>query len=231
MIDAERVQLRHGLGRCPLFGALSPEQLEKVLATARFVRVARKETIFAEGAPAKGFYVILSGEVKVFKTGPDGKAQILHILAAPASFAEASLFMPRYPATAQAGRGTQLAFIDRGLFLRLAETDKRLLLTVMVSLSRWLVHMTERIESLTLKSVPGRLAGYVLGLEPERKSQDRLRSPLSKTSLAGLLGTTKETLSRTLRKFSRSRIMIFRGPEIRLLDRPRLERVARGEER
>lgn len=223
--EDERVQLRYGLGRCPLFSGLPPDYLEKVVRASRFVRAGRKETLFAEGSPVEGFYVVLSGQVKVFKTGPDGKAQVLHILGAPMSFAEASLFMPRYPATAQAVRRSQLAFVDRALFLRLAERDHRLLLAIIASLSRWLAQMADRIESLTLKTVPGRLAGYVLSLKPEK---GRLRSPLSKTALAGLLGTTKETLSRTLRRFDRT--LAIRGAEIRVLDKARLERLSRGQE-
>lgn len=231
--EAERVQLRYGLSRCPLFNDLPPEYLEKILSAARFVRAARKETLFAEGTPSRGFYVILSGQVKVFKTGPEGKAQVLHILGAPASFAEASLFMPHYPATAQALRGTQLAFIDRRLFLRLAEKDIRLLLAIIASLSRWLGLMAERIESLTLRSASGRLAAYVLSLRAEAGPgalgrAGTLRSPLSKTGLAGLLGTTKETISRTLNKLARSKVLLFRGRELRILDAAKLERIAAG---
>ncbi|MBI4669795.1 MAG: Crp/Fnr family transcriptional regulator [Elusimicrobia bacterium] len=229
----EDILIRAGLGRCPMFSGLSDQALSKICSIAAIKRFAKKEIIFYEGDPAGGFFVVLSGQIKIYKAAPDGKIQVLHILGAPSSFAEATMFMGRYPATAQAARKSKLAFFEKNLFLNLAEKDSRLVLSIIVSLSRWLQHMTNMIESLTLKSVPARLGAFVLELDStaQKDAKGALPSPLSKTALAGLLGTTKETLSRMLQKFSKSRVFLFRGQAITILNRKKLEAVAQGLEK
>lgn len=213
-----------------MFSALPEKALKKICAIAKFERAGKKDIVFSEGQPVRGFYVILSGQVRLFKTGPNGRMQILHILGAPSSFAEALLFIPRYPATAQATKKTQLAFISTRSFEKLARSDIQVVLAVIASMGRWLKHTTDLIENLTLKNVSERLAGYVLALNAEKSGARTapLTSPLSKTALAGLLGTTKETLSRTLKKFSHSKILLFRSSKIAILDRRKLEGIARS---
>lgn len=200
----------------------------KLCSMARFMRAGRKEIILSEGETVHGFYVILSGQVRIFKTGSDGRMQVLHILGAPFSFAEAALFLPCFPATVQTTRRTQLAFINKGSFLKVLGSDRQMALSIISSLSFRLKHLTDTIESLTLMNVPARLAAHILALTPDPGQTRGISSPFSKTALAGLLGTTKETLSRILKKLSRSRILLFRGRTILVLDRKRLEDIVRG---
>ena len=66
------------LKRCPLFAGLTDKDLKGIRAIASYKRAGRKEILFADGEGAKGFYVILSGKVKLYKISPEGKEQILH---------------------------------------------------------------------------------------------------------------------------------------------------------
>ena len=52
------------LRRCPLFAGLKDEDLKRIRAIASLKEIRKKETLFAEGEEARGFYVILSGKVK-----------------------------------------------------------------------------------------------------------------------------------------------------------------------
>ena len=82
---------------------MKEEDLKRIRAIASLKRVEKKEILFSDGEEAKGFYVVLSGKVKIYKVSPEGKEQILHVVSAPDAFAEAALFLEgRYPAFAEA---------------------------------------------------------------------------------------------------------------------------------
>ena len=102
------------LKRCPLFAGLAEEDLKKIRAIALLKHVSKKGLVFADGQEAKGFYVILSGKVKLYKVSSEGKEQILHVVSAPDAFAEAALFLEgNYPASAEAMTDCQLFFFPK----------------------------------------------------------------------------------------------------------------------
>ena len=70
----------------PLFEGLSPKQCNALGAIAVRKYYSRGQNFFAEGDEGIGFYIILSGKVKIFKLSPEGKEQIFHILEAPRTF-------------------------------------------------------------------------------------------------------------------------------------------------
>ena len=75
------------LKRCPLFAGLKEEELKRMRAIASLKQIEKKEVLFSDGEETIGFYVILSGKVKLYKISPEGKEQILHIVSAPDAFA------------------------------------------------------------------------------------------------------------------------------------------------
>ena len=110
--------------RCPLFAGLKEEDLKKIRATASLKKVGKREVLFSDGEEAKGFYVILSGKVKLYKISPEGKEQILHVVSAPDAFAEAALFLEgSYPAFAEALIDSQLLFFPKRDFIQLIEKN------------------------------------------------------------------------------------------------------------
>jgi CRP/FNR family transcriptional regulator len=70
------------LRRCPLFAGLKEDDLKRIRAIASLRQIEKKKVLFSDGEEARGFYVILSGKVKLFKVSPEGKEQILHIVSA-----------------------------------------------------------------------------------------------------------------------------------------------------
>src|SRR3972149_167908 len=110
------------LKQCPLFAGLKEEDLKRIRSIALPKRLGKKEVLFSDGEEAKGFYVILSGKVKLYKISPEGKEQILHVVSAPESFAEAALFLEgSYPAFAETLADSQLLFFPKRNFIQLIE--------------------------------------------------------------------------------------------------------------
>jgi CRP/FNR family transcriptional regulator len=221
------------LKRCPLFAGLNEEDLKKINSIALLKKVKRKGVIFSEGEEAKGFYVTLSGRVKIYKVSPDGKEQILHVISAPDSFAEASLFLEGiYPAFAEALNDSQLLFIPKRDFVHLIEKNPKLSLNMIASLSHFLRRFASLIEELSFKEVSSRIAKYLidlsLKLSREGKNPKEVELDLSKTQLASKLGTISETFSRTLAKMKAKGIIDVKKNRIFILDRKALEELASG---
>ena len=167
------------LRRCPLFSGLEEEDLKRIRAIALPKQVVKKGILFSEGEEAKGFYVILSGKVKLFKISPEGKEQILHIVSAPDAFAEAALFLEgKYPAFAEALSDSQLLFFPRREFIQLIERNPQLSINMIVSLSLFLKRFASLIEELSLKEVSSRIAKYVIDLSTRgaKEGKDPRRS-------------------------------------------------------
>jgi CRP-like cAMP-binding protein len=221
------------LRRCPLFAGLKEDDLKRIRAIASLRQIEKKEVLFSDGEEAKGFYVILSGKVKLFKVSPEGKEQILHIVSAPDAFAEAALFLEgTYPAFAEAMTDSQLLYFPKRDFIQLIEKNPQLSINIIVTLSHFLKRFASLIEELSLKEVSSRVAKYVVDLSikssKEGKSPKEVELDLSKTQLALKLGTISETLSRTLAKMKAKRIIDVKKNKIVILNREALEELASG---
>lgn len=221
------------LKKCPLFSGLKDEDLKIVRGIATLRHVGKKEILFSEGEEAKGFYVILSGKVKLYKISSDGKEQILHVVSAPDSFAEAALFLEgTYPAFAEPLSDSQLLFIPKRDFIQFIEKNPRLSINMIVSLSHYLRRFASLIEELSLKEVSSRVAKYLLDLSTkssrEGKNPKEFELDLSKTQLALKLGTISETLSRTLAKMKTKGIIDVKKNRILILKREALEELSSG---
>jgi len=221
------------LKRCPLFAGLTDKDLKGIRAIASYKRAGRKEILFADGEGAKGFYVILSGKVKLYKISPEGKEQILHVVTAPDAFAEAALFLEgNYPAFAEALSDCQLLFFPKRDFVQLIEKHPRLSINMIVTLSHYLKRFALLIEELSLKEVSSRIAKYLIDLSfklsKEGKDPGEVELDLSKTQLAARLGTISETLSRTLAKMKAKGMIDVKRNRIVILKRQALEELASG---
>ena len=221
------------LRRCPLFAGLKEEDLKGIRAIASLKHVWKREILFSDGEEAKGFYVLLSGKVKLYKISPEGKEQILHVVSAPDAFAEAALFLEgSYPAFAEALSDSQLLFFPKRDFIHLIEKNPQLSINMIVSLSQFLKRFASLIEELSLKEVSSRIAKYLidlsLKLSKEEKDPMEVELDLSKTQLASKLGTISETLSRTLAKMKAKGIIDVKKNRILILNRKLLEELASG---
>ena len=217
------------LRSCRLFADFEAAELAAVQAIALRREYRKGQVVFTEGEASRGFCVLIAGTVKIYRLGPDGRERIIHVVAAGDAFAEAALFMEAYPATAEALSATTVLWIEKNAFKQLLARDAKLSFKIMGALVRWLNHLRNALTDLTLKEVPARFASYVLSL-PAQPGQP-ICINVSKTTLAQMLGTTKETLSRLLAKLSRQRVLTYRGNQIRIGNRARLAKIASGDER
>lgn len=222
-----KVSLRDTLAATSMFNGLDADQLDRIAAIAVERRMVRGQRIFEEGDEGSGLYIVAAGRVKIFKTGADGKEQILHIFGPGHPFGEVPVFAgKRFPASAMALDASRLVFLPRSAFVRLITDQPTLALNMLAVLSRRLREFTVQIENLALKEVPARLAAYLLALSAEQKTADRVELHIPKAMMANILGTIPETLSRMLGKISAQGLIRVDNREIVLLDREGLKALA-----
>lgn len=202
-----------------LFSGLPAEQLDKVTAIAQERSFGRGESIFFEGDPGDGFYMVAEGQVKIFKMSLDGKEQILHIFGPGEPFGEVPVFHGQpFPANALSLSKTRLLFFPRRQFVELVTANPSLALNLLAMLSLRLRRFAAQIESLSLKEVPGRLAAYLVYLAEEQGSTTQVTLDIPKGQLASLLGTIPETLSRIFARMTEEGLIRVEGRTIYLDD-------------
>lgn len=216
----------------PLFEGLTPGQCNALGAISVRKYYSRGQTFFSEGDDAIGFYVILSGKVKIFKLSQEGKEQIFHILEDHEPFGEAAVFAgEHYPASAQALAETPVLFFPRHKFVELISREPSLALSMLALLSMRLRKLTILVENLSLKEVPGRLAAYLLFQMNSNGSSATIELDVSKNQMAGLLGTIPETLSRILKRMTDEKLIKADARTISILDKKGLSELAEGNRR
>ena len=214
------------IGRAAFFQGLEPELIEQLASIAFFKKYRQGEIIFQEGDPGLGFHLVAEGRVKVFKSGPDGKEQILHLFGPGEPFGEVAIFLGRgYPAWAQALSATVTVFFPREALRRLISQNPDLAFGLMAILSQRLVRFAALVENITLREVPARLAAFLIDLAQGR---DRVELTLSKGQLASLLGTTPETISRALGRLKSAGLISEQKPYVTIIDSDRLSEAAQG---
>lgn len=215
------------LRKTPLFATLPPGDLARIGRIVSLRSIAKRRAVFRDGDPAEGFFVVASGSVKVFKLSEDGKEQVLHILEAGQSFAEATIFEGgTFPANAEALSDSEILFLPKRPFIELLEGSPKMALRMLASLSKWLKRMTDLVENLALRDVETRLVLYLSeGLKEQGvplADGAEYELPVGKNVLASRLGTVPETFSRTLRRLQEEGTIDVRGRRIRILKASRL---------
>ncbi|MFW2365001.1 MAG: Crp/Fnr family transcriptional regulator [Desulforhopalus sp.] len=206
-----------------LFEGLPPQQLENIADIAQEKIFQRGETIFFEGDEGIGFYMIGEGKVKIYKVSTSGKEHILHIFGGGEPFGEVPVFHGQpFPATAEALVETRTIFFPRDKFVKMVEANPSIALSMLAVLSMRLRRFAGQIESLSLKEVPARLAGYLLYLSSEQQGSNEVELDISKGQLASLLGTIPETLSRIFARMSDEGLILVNGRKISILNRQAL---------
>jgi len=203
-----------------LFEGLSGEEVETISKLIFEKKYGKGEMIFFEGDEADGFYIVSSGQIKVFKMNPMGKEHILHIFGPGEPVGEVPVFSKQpFPANAEALVKSSTLFFPRKDFVALIENNPSIALNMLAVLSRRLRQFATQIENLSLKEVPARLAGYLLYIAKEQKNEGVVQLPVSKGQLASLLGTIPETLSRIFARMSDEGLIQVEGRSITILDR------------
>lgn len=215
-------QLTQVLRKSSLFGGLSDAELELLAALSSRRSFGQGEILFLEGMPCLGLYIILTGKVRIFKTSPSGREQVLTVERPGGTIAELPVFDGGvYPASAAAVEESETVFISRdglrSVCLEHPEVSLKLLQVAGARLRR----LVGIIEELSFTTVRHRLVAYLLRQSETSGSSFTLDT--SHQELAAQLGTVRELVSRNLARLQAQGLVELKGREVQILDKPGLE--------
>lgn len=222
--DYKKVTLRD----VPLFSEMDISHLREISEISRIEQVKKNQHIFIENDYYRGFYIVLKGNIKIYRVSAEGKEYILHLRKPPQPFADVPLFEGgNYPANAQALEDSILLFIPKEEFTELIRKNPSIALKMLAGFAKRMRNMTNKMEEISTKEVSNRLARFILE-EIEKNGSIKLEEPflrltISKTTVATYLGTITETLSRTFKKFQNENIIVVNGKKIFVKDLKKLK--------
>jgi len=214
------------LQKVPLFGQLSPAELDRVAEITRERSYPRNSVILFEDDPGDALYVVAKGQVKVVLIGEDGREVILSVLGEGDFFGEMSL-IDEEPRSAHviAMEDSNLLVIRREDFQSILQQSPGIAMGLLRELSRRLRRVDEKVGSLVLLDVNGRVAQLLLDLADEAGST-RITRRLTQHTIAQMSGSSRETVSRTMRELVEKGYIEISRREILIRDRAALEASA-----
>lgn len=193
-------------------------QLARVGELMQLHKLGPGQRLFAEGDACTGFFVVLQGQIRLFRTAPKaGGETTLNVVQSGSSFAEAAMFSGGvFPANAVALEATLLAFFPTGPFLALLREDPDLSLKVMEGLAAWHHRLTFQVQQLSGSDGSGRLRQWIEDAAKQAPG-GAFHLKVPKKILAAQLGMAPETLSRLLKQLREQDVIRVSGDRIQLL--------------
>jgi CRP/FNR family transcriptional regulator len=220
-------ELTEFLGQTALLQNLSVQSLEQVASIGGLQSFQAGDLLFSEGDECQGSFLILEGQVKVFKYAETGREQIMGMLGPGEYLAGVPAFDGRrYSANAVASDPPPVLFLPREPFLELLRQDPTLSFNLLTIFSHHLRRFAQLIETVSLKEVSGRIATYLLLLSHQAGNSEVVELAITKAQLAAFIGTVPETLSRVLQKMGRDGLLKLDGNTITILDFQELKALA-----
>ncbi|WP_333593726.1 Crp/Fnr family transcriptional regulator [Anaerospora hongkongensis] len=219
------------LKKMPVFADLPDAQLKDLYQITTERKYRKGSVIFLEGEQGEGFHYLQSGKVKIVKMTDDGREHIINILSPGDLFAEVLLFNNRdYPATAIAVEDSKVGVIKNTDLERLILGNNLLALQLIKALSQRLLFAQQKIKNLALHDVTARTAETLLRLGTEHgriltNGQIEITLDLSRQDLASLVGTTRETVTRTLSSLKKDKVIDFDIHKITIIEPNKLKRL------
>jgi CRP-like cAMP-binding protein len=178
---------------------LPPADLHALVDERSVRSIERGHVLFQQGDPARAFFLVLAGQVKLSRVNPGGDEAVVHIYGAGESFAEAAMFLGgRYPVAAEAVVASRIMHVESDTLRRKVAERPEIAFAMMASMSRHLKVLVDQIEKMKLLSADQRVAEFLLGLCGEKTGTVTLSLPHEKSLIANRLGMKPATFSRAI---------------------------------
>lgn len=214
------------LARVSFLRNASCEVLEALAEAAVRVRYAEGTTIFWEGEPQAGLFVVEEGLVKVSRVSVEGREYIMHMLGAGDTLNDvATLDGGLNPARAVAHTDVTAWRLDRAYLRRLAWQMPELAWALIEDLAARTRAAVTLVHDLSMRSVRGRLARLLLH-QAQQHQDDVIPRLLTQEDMAARLGTVREMVARTLRSMANDGVIQFDRHRVVIIDAERLAQEA-----
>jgi CRP-like cAMP-binding protein len=212
-----------------IFKHLTREEVDMINFEKEFRQYKRGEILYNEGSRISGFYCIHSGIIKIFKTGFDGKEQIIRFAKPGDIIAYRSVLSNEVACTsAKVIEDCQVCFIPSEILISLVKSNSVYALELLKLACEELGEANSFITDIAQKTVRERLAEILLLLVNDfgLDDQNYLRISLTREELANIVGTATESVIRLLSEFKSDKLVELNGRKIRILNKKGLEKIS-----
>jgi len=212
-----------------IFKHLTPEEhatveREKVCNTYK-----RGSVIYHESSRTNGFYCINSGIIKIFKTGIDGREQIIAFAKKGGIIGYRSILSNELAcSSAKVIEDATLCFVPGEILVNLVKTNGNFSMAIMQQTCKELGEANAFITDIAQKTVRERLAEILLKLMEifELNEDGVLQISLTREELANIVGTATESVIRLLSEFKHDKLIDLNGRKIKILNIKQLEKIS-----
>lgn len=201
------------LSRFTIFRDLNDFELTKITDIA-IVREWKKHShVFLQGDPLENVYFIYDGKIKIYKSDISGKEQIVNIMKKGDMFPHVGFFRKgEYPAYAEVLEQSTLIAIPITKFDSVLIENPELCIKVFKVLGEKIVDLQNRLEEQILNNTYEQIVKLLIRLanthgKPQEDGTILLKSEFTNKDLANMIGTTRETISRTLTKMKKDELI------------------------
>ncbi len=216
------------------FSGLSVEGKWALQPALHHKRYERRTCLYRAEQPSETLFILISGEVKLYKSLLNGRQQIHKLAQIPGDLiACEDLFVDKYTSTAESITPIEVCVVRKSELLALMEGYSEISNTLIHSMTRNLNSYISHIASLGQKSALERMASYIMFLHETHKARN-LRSEvliesLTRSELADMIGATQRTLIRSLKELEVRKIVSLDKEGFIILDFPALKDLSAGQ--
>jgi CRP/FNR family transcriptional regulator len=214
-------------GQIPYFSGMDRCGIEKLERCAHLRCYPAGAVIFTEEDECAGLYILLEGMVRLYRVNAEGRLHTLSLLRPLAAFNEvAAVDGGRNPFHATAVIQTGLLVIRHADLMAVMATERILLSNMLQALARLNRDYIERLEDMTFRTIPARLAKLFLHETTYADQISGTPSQLTQEEIASILGTTREVVGRSMRQLMNAGLLKKRGRHVFIENRAGLEALA-----
>ncbi|MFN0184718.1 MAG: Crp/Fnr family transcriptional regulator [Aquabacterium sp.] len=227
MTEGPRLDIPRLLGVLPMFNDIGPAEIQRLAQGCVLTRYERGAMVLRQGDPCEAFYVVVTGQVKLFGISPAGAEKVIELIGPGGSFAEAMVFMDRScVVNAQTLADSLLLAVRRHAVLAEVQQDPRFAMHMLAGLSKRLHGLVRDVQAYALQNGVQRVIGYLL--RDQADAAEAGAGPLtvtlavSKATVASRLSLTPEYFSRVLRELEDVGLIEVDRRDVRIRDVRRL---------
>jgi CRP/FNR family cyclic AMP-dependent transcriptional regulator len=207
------------IDKLPLFAELTPEQKALIAEGIHIQKFPRSAVLITQGDLSNSLFILLSGRLKVYIVGVNGREILLDFLEPTAAFGELSLLdgQPR-SASVMTVEACQLAILPRQHFLDCLEKHPAIAIVLLKTLVQRSRDLVERIGDLALLDVYGRVSNILLA-RAYKETEDAYPSlTMTHQELANLVGASREMITRILNDLKKGGFITIKNRQITLIN-------------
>jgi len=206
--------IKKRLKAVPLFVGLDEAELEQIVAISQSRFYKQKLYVFMQGDPLDRVFFIHSGKIKIYKTDSSGREQIISVLEAGEMFPHAGFFRNgSYPAHAEVMEEAQLIVVPINQFEKILVSNPLLCIKIFNVLGEKIVELQNRLEEKILHNTYEQIIMLLLRLcktNGEKINEFyKITTQFTNRELANMIGTSRETVSRTISHLKKNEILLI----------------------